>query len=130
MRDTSPVPGCDGAAVASVPGSGSARLAGGASESSAVRPSDTTRDGSDDHDAPAAVYSQLSAPSGAPPSSVTPDGPAHGTGLESRDAIVAVDGQDVTGILDYLAPQLLRVPAGKRVEVTVAGGETVQITTR
>ena len=61
---------------------------------------------------------------------VTPDGPAHGTGLESGDAIVAVDGQDVTGILDYLAPQLLRVPAGKRVEVTVAGGETVQITTR
>jgi len=59
---------------------------------------------------------------------VRPDGPAAQSGLKVGDAIVSVDGQDVTGGNAYLYWSLEMPPVGSTVTLGLARGASVHIT--
>lgn len=62
------------------------------------------------------------------PSVATIDDATIAAGLVVGDAIVTVDGHDVTDLRCYLVRALLRVPPGTAVELGLARGETVRVT--
>jgi S1-C subfamily serine protease len=59
---------------------------------------------------------------------VRPGGPAAAAGLEVGDTFTSIDGQDVTGMNDYLFWTLGRVPEGTTVSLGLARGEKLAVT--
>jgi len=62
--------------------------------------------------------------------SIDPGGPAAGTGLKVGDAVVSVDGIDVTGVNAGMFGNALVAPAGATLALGLERGVTVKITLR
>jgi hypothetical protein len=50
--------------------------------------------------------------------------------VSAGEAVLAIDGHDVTDRRCYLAEALLQVPPGTKLELTLAEGRTVTVTAR
>jgi hypothetical protein len=59
---------------------------------------------------------------------VRPGGPAAGAGLKVGEVFTSIDGQDVTGLNDYLFWTLSQVPEGTTLSLGLARGEKLAIT--
>ena len=59
---------------------------------------------------------------------VAPTGPAHAAGLRDGDAVIAIDGHDITGDRRYLGAALVHGKPGARIEVRLGDGRTVTVT--